>query len=125
MEPTSADREMIGETVRGYYDGTFHADEDKLRTVFHPDACIIGHFEGELVWNSLDSFIDFVKSAPAPSGQEGYDWRIEAIDTTGDAATIKVVDQYLGLWFTDYLTALKLDDRWVIVNKAFYAHPAT
>jgi Putative lumazine-binding len=36
---------------------------------------------------------------------------------------VKVIDEYLGLTFTDYLSMVKSEGRWVIVNKAFYVHP--
>ena len=41
---------------------------------------------------------------------------------TGDTAVVKVIDEYLGSKITDYLTMLKTDGRWVIVNKVFYVH---
>jgi hypothetical protein len=53
-----------------------------------------------------------------------YFAEIVSIDIAGDTAVVKVIDDYLGMRFTDYLTMVRTDDRWVIVNKAFYVHPA-
>lgn len=59
---------------------------------------------------------------PADSG-EPYDMRIISTDVTGAVATVKVADLYQGLRFADYLTLLKMDESWVIVNKAFHIDP--
>lgn len=44
----SDDVGRIIDTVRTYIEGMVEADETKLRTAFHSDACCIGHFEGGL-----------------------------------------------------------------------------
>ena len=49
--------------------------------------------------------------------------RIVSIDMTGIEAMVKVEDLYLGFRFTDYLSLLKIDGEWVIVNKTFYHEP--
>ena len=62
-----------------------------------------------------------VESRPVPADSgEPYHMRIISTDVTGAIATIKVEDLYQGLRFTDYLTLLKTDDNWVIVNKVFH-----
>ena len=43
----------------------------------------------------------------------------ESIDITGDAAVVKLVLDYPSAYITDYMTLLKIDGRWWIVNKAF------
>jgi hypothetical protein len=40
-----------------------------------------------------------------------------------DIAVVKVVDEWQCDRFTDYLTMLKHDGKWSIVNKAFTVHP--
>ncbi len=113
----------ITQLVDLYYDGMALADEDKLRRAFHPDSFVVGNFDGNLEWASLDAFIDDVRStAPENVSREdgNYHCDINAIDVTGDTAVAKVTNNYFGLWFTDYLGLLKLDGRWVIINKMFH-----
>ena len=45
--------------------------------------------------------------------------RLVSLDLNENAAIIKVKDLYLGLWFTDYLSLLKIDNEWLIVHKVF------
>ncbi len=47
---------------------------------------------------------------------------IELIDIEGDAASVKVVDEFAGMRFSDYLSLLKIDGRWTIVNKVYHLH---
>ena len=49
---------------------------------------------------------------------------IEVIDISGDAASVKVTDEFAGMRFTDYLSLLKIESRWIIVNKLYHLHAA-
>ena len=48
-----------------------------------------------------------------------------ALDITGNAAIAKVVLDYPQVKFTDYMSLLKVDGTWMIVNKTFHAEPKT
>jgi len=37
--------------------------------------------------------------------------------------TAKIVLDYPAVKFTDYMTLLKIDDEWKIINKTFYDEP--
>ena len=58
---------------------------------------------------------------PAPPGTQPL-MDIEITDIEGDAAFVKVADEFAGMRFSDYLSLLKIDGRWVIVNKLFHLH---
>jgi hypothetical protein len=107
---------------RDYLDGMMYADEAKLRRAFHPKCLIVGHFRDRLEYDPLDAFIDAVKAEGAVPAGTPYFAEIVSIDIAGDTAVVKVIDDYLGSRFTDYLTMVKTEGRWVIVNKAFYVH---
>ena len=49
----------------------------------------------------------------------------QSIDVTGNAAVVKVVLDYPQTRFTDYMSMLKINGEWKIVNKTFYAQPKT
>jgi len=112
----------IRQVVRDYLDGMTYVDEAKLRRAFHPDARSIGHYRGTLEWHSLDDFIESCRQAGALAQAQPFFSEIAFIDIAGDAAVAKVVDDYQGSRFTDYLTLLRLPGRWRIVNKAFFDH---
>ncbi len=78
--------------------------------------------QGCLEYDPLDDFIAACKKERSSPPGTPYYAEIVSIDITGDTAVVKVIDEYLGSKFTDYLTMLRTDGRWVIVNKVFYVH---
>ena len=60
---------------------------------------------------SVDAFVAAVlRDGGLPSGTP-YFAEIIAIDATGDIASVKLTDDYLGSRFTDYLTMLHREGR--------------
>ena len=98
-------------------------DGAMLRQAFHPKACCIGHFDGELEWDDLEAFIQGVSGEAAAPGSKPY-WRINSMDVTGDMAIVQVENDWAGHRFDDTLTLLFHDDRWQIVSKLFYLRAA-
>lgn len=114
--------DAITRLIALYYDGMIRGDEEKLRRAFHLDCFIIGHLRNDLRWESLDKFVSAVKdsSFDGEESDEDYHNVINTIDVTGDAGIAKITNKYSGMWFTDYLSVLKHDDRWVIINKLYH-----
>jgi hypothetical protein len=114
--------ETVEATVEDYLDGMILAEAETTRRAFHPKAAILGH-EPDLLWLSLEEFIagcaDF---GPQPGGRTAYA-EITALETVGDIARVTLEDDYAGYRYTDYLTLLRADGAWRIVNKTFYRHP--
>ena len=104
-----------------YYDGMHGADEAKLRQAFDPRASIIGNFEGDVSWMSLDDFVEECRTVHDNVGQ--YGCRLESLDMVGDTAVARFGGWFIDIWFSDYLSMLKTDKGWSIVNKTFFAHP--
>ncbi len=119
---TEADILAVTEVVRLYYDGMMAGDEGMLGRAFHPRACIVGNERGELYWATLDEFIAECKQAVAQAGP--HEWRIDSISFVGDTARVTLGGQYVGVWYSDDLSMVLVDDAWRIVHKTFYPHPA-
>ena len=121
MNSDATDIDLIQKTIQLYFDGLYYSDVDKINKAFHPSSQVMGFFDGNLSMLSLEQFAELVKSTPAPSENgEAYDMKIVSMDITGNEAVVKVEDLYLGLRFTDYLSLLKIENEWVIVNKVYY-----
>jgi hypothetical protein len=113
----------VCKVARDYLDGMVYGDEALLRRAFHPKCLLVGHFRGRFEYDTVEQFIAAVKAEPVLEKGTPYFSDIVSVDVTGDIAMVKVVDDYLGMRFTDYLTMAEDKGRWSIVNKAFFVHP--
>ena len=121
MTDDTVDIQRIRQTVQLYFEGMYHSDVDKLRKAFHPSAALMGYYSGNLAHIPLEKWLEMVAARPAPAKNgEEYNMRLVSLDLTENVAAVKVKDLYLGLWFTDYLSLLKIEDEWFIVNKIFH-----
>ena len=105
-----------------YYTAMVDADEVELRQVFHPQASVIGHFDGALEFTNLDEFI--ASTSDAKTGDKPFEYRVDGLVLAGDTAVITVGGYCYSTWFTDHLSMIKIDGIWRIVAKTYYAHPS-
>jgi hypothetical protein len=117
-----ADVAAVTEVVLAYYDGMVAGDEVKLARAFHPRACIVGNYQGELVWQSFEEFVTECKEAAGDAGAR--EWRIEGVSFQGDTALVRLGDLFAGDWYSNDLSMLRIDGVWRIVHKTWYVHPA-
>lgn len=93
-------------------DGAHHA------MVFHDVANLYWIREGELATRTSAEYIAGAPGKPAEDESERHR-EITMVDVTGDAAVAKVVLDYPDALITDYMSLLKIDSGWKIVNKIF------
>jgi hypothetical protein len=121
MTSENTDLGKITQTVQYYFDGMYHSDTEALKKAFDPDAYLHGYFEGQLVHLPFNAWLKQVENRPAPSNSdEAYDMKIVSVDITENIAQVKVFDLYMGKYFTDYLSLIKVEENWAIMNKMFY-----
>ena len=109
-------------TASNYYRAMMDGNETELRRLFHPQAPVIGHWQGEFAFASLDEFI--ATTPDARTGDKPFDYRVENLVLAGDTAVISVGNYGWGVWFTDHLSMIKIDGAWRIVAKTYYVHPS-
>jgi len=114
------DEQQIRDVVKHYFEGSYHGDKARLLRAFHPDAHVVGNFDSNTVDWTRDEFITRATTNPTQSGRgEAYSKSILSIDSETDAAMVKAKVYAGGHYFTDYITLLKIDGRWVIRHKSF------
>jgi hypothetical protein len=78
--------------------------------------------DGKLTNLSAEEFAKFFSGKQAKDEAERKR-TIESLDVSGNAAIAKIVLDYPTIKFVDYMSLLKIDGEWKIVNKSFYAEP--
>ena len=103
--------------VQAYFDGMMQANPEYLRKAFIPEARLIGVRPNGQVW-----IIPFESWANSWAGREPRDlseYKNTIVDTDvyGNAASVKTDLQWPNVRYIDYLSLLKIDGEWKIVNK--------
>jgi Putative lumazine-binding len=114
----SADELAIRATVDRYLHGLKFNDVSSLAKAFRPDAKL--YFvkkDGTLGELSQQKWYEGFKASAGK--EEPGDLAIVAIDISTDAASVKVVETYPGSRYIDYLSLLKVQGAWWIVNKVY------
>lgn len=115
-----ADEAAIRQTVQYYFDGGKNRDSLTLRKAFHPEARMLFAREGKLVVVPIGEYITRVGSESLKPGEvDSTERKVVSVDVVGDAAVAKLELKRPNAVLTDYMSLLKVDGRWLIVNKIF------
>lgn len=74
--------------------------------------------DGVLQQRTFEAYIAGSPGTPAPNEAERFRY-IDWVEVSGTAAVGRVVLDYPGSFFVDYMSLLKIDGEWQIVNKIF------
>lgn len=118
--PGSADENAVHQVVEAYLHGLKFNDVASLKQAFWPDARLFfvdrnGH-HGQLTQAAW--YEGFVANA---GKEEPGELRIASVEVTRDIASVKVVEEYPQSRYIDYLSLVKFDGAWRIVNKVYTA----
>jgi hypothetical protein len=128
FEPSPAATQQSGEeaavraAIEHYFLGHATGDGENFKKVFHPDSKLFFIRDGKLTQVTSAEYISRAPGKPAEDEPQRKR-HIESIDITGNAAIVKLVLDYPSAKLTDYMSLLKVDGEWKIVNKIFYAEP--
>ena len=106
--------------VDRYLHGLKFNDTTSLHEAFWPEARLFYvKPDGQLgQWTQASWYASFGSGA----GQEVQgQLRIAALDVTRDIATAKIIEDYARSRYTDYVSLLRIQGRWWIVNKVYTA----
>ena len=118
----NAEEAAVRQPLENYIRGHATGQGEYFRKAFHPDAKLFAIRDGKYWQLTSEEYI--ARAAGKPAADEAQRKRtIESIDITGNAAVAKIVLDYPQVKFTDYMSLLKIDGEWKIVNKTFYTEP--
>lgn len=116
--PDSSITHDVVETAEAYYRAMVAGDEEGMRRLFDSRAAVVGHFEGEFLWQDLDAFVAEARSFVGKHGRE--ECRIDDVRVDGDIAFVLLAGRYAELWIVDHLEMVKVSGRWRITNKTYH-----
>jgi hypothetical protein len=105
--------------LENYLKGHATGDPEYMKKAFHTEGKLIFIRDGKYTTRTFEEYIGGMGGKPAPDEAQRKRW-IESVDIAGDAAVGKIILDYPSGKFTDYMTLLKIDGEWKIVNKSFH-----
>lgn len=111
----------ITDVVNTYATAMVAGDRAELERVFFENSYEVGHYDGELLWNSRDAFIRMCEDEGDKSATAW--WSIRNLSVSGDIATVHVEDDWAGMRFDTILTMLFHQGAWRVVSKVYRINP--
>ena len=115
----------ISEVLQRYFDGWHFADASLLESAFHPNAHLYANIGDRLDDDDMKKVLESVRLRESPSarGEIRHD-AILLIDVVNNQTAVAKVQLSIGdKLFTDYLSLIRVDNRWQIISKIFHISP--
>ena len=109
--------------LENYLKGHATGNPEFMRKAFHTEGKLIFIREGKYSTRTFEEYINGMKDGkPAADEAQRKRW-IESVEVSGNAGVGKIILDYPSGKFVDYMTLLKIDGEWKIVNKSFHFEP--
>lgn len=126
-EKVDPEYQKICRTINYYFHGVAMYDIGALEKAYHPDANLsfIDNETGVLEQFTARQYFAMIAEAPHVVHERSLN--VKSIDITGNAALVKteIIYDRRGQRISDYLSLLKVDGVWKIVNRTSYKDYAT
>lgn len=109
----------ITKTVTLYFEGMVERNKAKLEEAFIQEARLIGYRGENFTITSFESWAEGT-SKGTPRNSEDFVNKIVSIRVQGNTAVAETELFWPGVYYYDFLTLVKIDGRWKIVNKSWY-----
>jgi hypothetical protein len=116
--PATGDEAQVRSVVESYLHGLKFNDVESLRKAFWPDAKLF-FVDKKGGLGQLTQSQWYAMFAASAGKEEKGDLKIAALEVTRDIASVKVVENYPGSRYIDYLSLVRFDGAWKIVNKIY------
>lgn len=111
---------MIDDVIQDYFQGYQQADTKLILNAFHPDTRLLSVDNGQLDKTEMSDWLKGLEDRRLSGDIRKGVLKIESIDSTNYAASVKVKITFPAFEFTDYLSLLKIDGKWLIVGKIYH-----
>jgi hypothetical protein len=119
------EKEAARVPLENYLKGHATGNPEFMRKAFYTEGKLIFVREGKYTTRTFEEYIAGMKDGkPAPDEAQRKRW-IESLEVSGNAGVGKIILDYPQGKFVDYMTLLKIDGEWKIVNKSFHFEPKT
>ena len=114
------DHEQVLAVVDAYCRGVYRGDVELLRSVFHPKAALFAEVRGQPYYRALEEYLSVVANRQSPEAAgEPFRMKPVSVEVIHEIACAKVYCPMYEYRYTDYLSFVRQEGKWRIVNKVF------
>ncbi len=122
--PVNPELKKVMAVIESYIEGTYRADTDLLKNIFHKDAKMTGYLGGRLLVGTPEPFFEDLKAHPPMSdNKDPYQVDIRAINLAARIASVVIFESgFFGEGRIEtHFHLIKGEDsgHWKIVSKLF------
>lgn len=118
----TSERDAARVPLENYIKGHATGDGEYMKKAFHTEGNLIFVRDGKYTTRSFADYISGFTGKPA-ADESSRKRSIESVDVSGNAGVGKIILDYPTARLVDYMSLLKIDGEWKIVNKIFYSEP--
>ena len=122
LRASEADAAAARVPLESYINAHATGNPEYIRKAFFPEAKIMAFRDGKLLNLSVEEFASRFSGKPA-ADEAQRKRRIDSLDITGNAGVARIVLDYPDATLIDYMSLLKVNGEWKIVNKVFNVEP--
>ena len=118
---------QIENVLRKYLDLLYNGDTNLIETVFLPTATVNSLTDGKIVSIDMVGFRERIagRKSPKSIGEKREDKIIMIDISSPTTAIVKVECMILKNHYTDYLSLIKVIEKWGIISKVFHMKHGT
>jgi len=116
VDENTSDFTAVTAILHSYFDGLYHGDIDKLKSIFHDDTWL----KAPGVRRSLTQWLTDVEKRETPAQlNQSYDFQVLTLEVVQDQAMAKIYCPLFDFQYIDYIGLLKEKGQWRIVSKMY------
>jgi Putative lumazine-binding len=124
LKTETGERDAVMKAMQSYIDGVRLGDSKVMRSGFHENATIFGHYPGGVMANPISALFDWIdQNGPSPNLKTEF----TKIDVLESIAAVQLELRDLSakvagssVRMSDIFTLLRTDEGWKITHKAFH-----
>ena len=120
----TSEKDAVRVPLENYLKGHATGDGEYLKKAFHTEGNLLFIRVGKFTTRSFADYVAGFTGKPAADENKRKRW-IKSVEVSGNAAVGTIILDYPTTRFVDYMTLLKINGEWKIVNKSFFAEPKT
>jgi hypothetical protein len=111
---------MIEDVLQDYFQGYQQADTKLIQKAFHAQTRLQSVDGAKIIVTEMKDWLVSLEERRLRGDFRKGELKIESMDVTEYAASIKLNIRFPAFVFTDYLSLLKIDGKWLIVGKIYH-----